>query len=177
MATLKERYVTSIVPELKEKLGIKNSMRVPRLKKVVVNMGLGIAEQDALKTHAQELAQVTGQKPQMTKARKSISNFKLREGVTIGAKVTLRGTRMYDFLDRLIGATLPRIRDFRGLPANAFDGRGNYSLGVKDQTIFPEIDPDHAGETQGMNVTIVTTARTNEEAFELLKLMGMPFAG
>jgi large subunit ribosomal protein L5 len=176
MSTLKERYKTEALPALKEKLGVTNPMQLPKLSKVVVNMGLGIADKDALKAHSGELAQITGQQPVMTRARKSISNFKLREGMTIGAKVTLRGTRMFEFLDRLINAALPRIRDFRGVPAEAFDGKGNYTLGLKDQMIFPEVDPDKVGTAQGMNVTIVTTARNDEEAYELLALLGMPFA-
>ncbi|MBL7076887.1 MAG: 50S ribosomal protein L5 [Kiritimatiellae bacterium] len=176
MSTLKERYKTEARPALKEKLGMSNPMQLPKLSKVVVNMGLGIADKDALKARTGELAQITGQQPVRTRARKSISNFKLREGMTIGAKVTLRGTRMYEFLDRLINAALPRIRDFRGVPADAFDGKGNYSLGLKDQMIFPEVDPDKVNASQGMNVTIVTSARNDKEAYELLALLGMPFA-
>jgi large subunit ribosomal protein L5 len=176
MAKLKERYKTQALPALKEKLGVKNTMQLPKLSKIVINMGLGIADKDALKSHGEELALITGQRPQMTRARKSISNFKLREGMTIGAKVTLRGARMWEFLDRLINAALPRIRDFRGVPTDAFDGRGNYTLGLQDQMIFPEVDPDKVSAAQGMNVTIVTTARSNEEARELLALLGMPFA-
>lgn len=176
MSTLKERYKKEALPALKEKLGVRNPMQLPRLSKVVINMGLGIVDKDALKTHAEELAQITGQRPVMTRARKSISNFKLREGVTIGAKVTLRGVRMYEFLDRLINAALPRIRDFRGVPGEAFDGKGNYTLGLKDQMIFPEVDPDKVSASQGMNVTIVTTAREDKAAYELLALLGMPFA-
>ncbi len=176
MSTLKERYRTEALPALKDKLGVSNPMQLPKLSKVVVNMGLGIVDKDALKAHAGELAQITGQLPVMTRARNSISNFKLREGMTIGAKVTLRGTRMFEFLDRLINAALPRIRDFRGVPAEAFDGKGNYTLGLKDQLIFPEIDPDKVGANQGMNVTIVTSARTDKDAYELLALLGMPFA-
>ena len=176
MSTLKEKYKTEAFPALKEKLGISNPMQLPRLSKVVVNMGLGCADKDALKSHGEALALITGQRPMMTRARKSISNFKLREGMTIGAKVTLRGTRMFEFLDRLINAALPRIRDFRGVSENAFDGKGNYTLGLKDQMIFPEVDPDKIGAAQGMNVTIVTTADNNEAAYELLTLLGMPFA-
>ncbi len=176
MSTLKERYNTEALPALKEKLGMSNPMQLPKLSKVVVNMGLGIVDKDAQKAHAGELAQITGQLPVMTKARNSISNFKLREGMTIGAKVTLRGTRMYEFVDRLINAALPRIRDFRGVPTEAFDGKGNYTLGLKDQTIFPEVNPDKVGSAQGMNVTIVTSARNDKEAYELLALLGMPFA-
>jgi large subunit ribosomal protein L5 len=176
MAGLKEKYGSEVMPRLMEKLGVKNPMRIPRLTKIVVNMGLGVAEKDALKNHTEELALITGQRPMVTKARKSISNFKLRQGMLIGAKVTLRGNRMYEFLDRLVGAALPRIRDFRGLPLNSFDGRGNYSFGVLEQTIFPEIDPDKVTSSQGMDITIVTTARNDGEALELLKLLGMPFA-
>jgi large subunit ribosomal protein L5 len=177
MPTLKEKYRKEVMPKVAETLGIRNPMRLPRLTKVVVNMGMGVAEKDAFKTHAEELSRITGQKPQITRARKSISNFKLRAGMNIGAKVTLRGDRMYEFLDRLINAALPRIRDFRGLPATAFDGRGNYTVGIREQTIFPEIDPNQVSGTQGMDVTIVTTARSDEEARTLLKLLGMPFAG
>jgi large subunit ribosomal protein L5 len=174
---LKEKYTKEVVPKLMKELGITNPMRVPRLVKVVVNMGIGIAEKDAMKIHVEELAKITGQKPVVTKARKSISNFKLREGMSIGAKVTLRGARMYEFMDRLISAALPRIRDFRGLPANSFDGRGNYTMGVKEQTIFPEIDPNNVTAVQGMDITVVTTAEEDREARELLRMLGMPFAG
>jgi large subunit ribosomal protein L5 len=174
--TLKAKYVNDVVPKLKEKLGFTNVMRVPRLKKVVVNMGIGISDKDALKTHVEELTAITGQKPQVTKARKSISNFKIRQGMSIGARVTLRGARMYEFMDRLINAGLPRIRDFRGLAPNSFDGRGNYTMGLKEQTIFPEIDPNSVSAAQGMDITIVTSARTDGEARELLKMLGMPFA-
>lgn len=176
MARLKDRYVKEVQPKLKEQLGIANPMRVPRLVKVVVNMGFGVDDKDAMKVHVDELAAITGQRPMVTKARKSISNFKLREGMTIGAKVTLRGERMYEFLDRLISAALPRIRDFRGLSTTSFDGRGNYSLGIREQTIFPEVDPNKVSGTQGMDVTIVTTARADKEALEMLRLLGMPFA-
>jgi large subunit ribosomal protein L5 len=134
-------------------------------------------DKDAFKVHVEELGQITGQKPVVTKAKKSISNFKLRKGMNIGAKVTLRGARMYEFLDRFMSAALPRIRDFRGLSPHGFDGRGNFTVGIREQTIFPEIDPNHAGAIQGMDITIVTTGRTDQEARELLKLMGMPFAG
>jgi large subunit ribosomal protein L5 len=174
---LKTKYVNEVVPKLAEKLGVQNRLRLPRLVKVVVNMGIGIADKDAFKVHVAELTAITGQKPIITKARKSISNFKLRQGMNIGAKVTLRGNRMYEFLERFISAALPRIRDFRGLSPHAFDGRGNYTIGIREQTIFPEIDPNHAGALQGMDLTIVTTARNDREAHELLKLLGMPFAG
>ena len=176
MSTMKEKYSTEVVPALKEKLALKNPMTVPRVTKVVVNMGAGCVDKDTLKQITDELTTITGQKALVTKARKSISNFKLREGMSIGAKVTLRQTRMYDFLDRLINAALPRIRDFRGVSGTGFDGRGNYTLGLKEQTIFPEIDPNHSGAAQGMNITIVTTAKSDEAARELLSLMGMPFA-
>ena len=152
-------------------------MEVPRLLKVVVNMSVNASvDKDALKAVAEDLAKITGQRPVITKARKSIANFKLREGMPIGAKVTLRGAMMYEFLERLIRATLPRIRDFRGVSRTGFDGRGNYTLGLKEQTLFPEIQPDQVKRIQGMDITIVTTAKTNDEARELLQLLGMPFA-
>ncbi|MBT3194676.1 MAG: 50S ribosomal protein L5 [Verrucomicrobia bacterium] len=176
MSTMKEKYKDEVVPALKEKLSLTNPLTVPRVAKVVVNMGTGAVDKDTLKQLTEELATITGQKAQVTKARKSISNFKLREGMSIGAKVTLRHNRMYDFLDRLINAALPRIRDFRGVSATGFDGQGNYTLGLKEQTIFPEIDPNHTGAVQGMNITIVTTAKSADDARELLTLMGMPFA-
>jgi large subunit ribosomal protein L5 len=177
MATMKERYETEVVPRLQEELGVKGRLRVPRVVKIVVNMGMGVVDKDTLKTHIEEMMQITGQRPVVTRARKSISNFKLREGMSIGAKVTLRGRRMYEFLDRLISAALPRIRDFRGVPVTAFDGHGNFTLGVREQTIFPEIDPNHAGDTQGMDITIVTSGRKDEEGLLLLKMLGMPFGG
>jgi large subunit ribosomal protein L5 len=176
MPTLKEKFKQEVAPQLKTQLGLANAMMVPRVVKVVVNMGMGIADKDKVKSATQDLATITGQQPVVTKARKSISNFKLREGMSIGAKVTLRQDRMYDFLDRLFNAALPRIRDFRGVPKRGFDGRGSYTLGLKEQTIFPEIDPNHSGAVQGMNITIVTTAKTDREARELLALLGMPFA-
>ncbi len=177
MSVLREKYEKEVVPAMMSKLGIKNKMRVPHLIKVVVNMGVGIAEKDAFKLHTEELAKITGQKPQVTRSRKSISNFKLREGMDIGAKVTLRGARMFEFLHRLIHAALPRIRDFRGVSSTAFDGRGSYTMGIKEQTIFPEIDPNNVTAVQGMDITIVTSATSDKEALELLKLLGMPFAG
>ena len=177
MATLKDKYVETVIPQLKEGLGIANVMGIPRLVKVVVNMGMGIADKDALKSHAEELGMITGQRPAMTKAGKSISNFKLREGMIVGARVTMRGKRMYEFVDRLINVALPRIRDFRGLSKDSFDGRGNYSIGLREQTIFPEIDPNNVGSSQGMDIAIVTTATSDEAARELLSLLGMPFAG
>jgi large subunit ribosomal protein L5 len=176
VATLKETYKKDIVPKLKEACGIENTMRVPKLSKVVVNMGFGIADKDALKSNNDNLTLITGQKPIVIKAKKSISNFKLREGMSIGAKVTLRGDRMYEFLDRLINAALPRIRDFRGIPSGSFDSRGNFSLGVKEIEIFPEIDPNGSYTAQGLDITIITTSSEDKEAFELLKLLGMPFS-
>ena len=178
MARLKDKYRTELVPAMREKLGIKNPMLVPRLTKVVVNMGFGIVEKDAQKSLLQDFATITGQQPMLCKARKSISNFKLREGMVIGAKVTLRGDRMYEFVDRLINAALPRIRDFRGVANRGFDGRGNYTLGLKEQTIFPEIAGGSGGSTEkGMDITFVTTARNDKEARELLSQLGLPFAG
>lgn len=176
MARLKDKYQNEVAPALKETFGLGNPHQVPRIEKIVVNMGLGVADKDRLKACNDELTLIAGQRPQVTKARKSISNFKLREGMTVGAKVTLRGTRMYEFMDRLVNAALPRIRDFRGLSATAFDGRGNYTLGIREQTIFPEIDPNNVSITQGMDITIVTSTGNDDKARELLKLMGMPFA-
>lgn len=176
LATLQERYQVEVKPALRETLEIANVHRIPRLTKIVVNMGLGIRDENTRNAHVAELTAITGQKPAMTRARKSISNFKLRSGDTIGARVTLRGRRMYEFLERLIVAALPRIRDFRGVPPTAFDGHGNYTLGIKDQTIFPEIEPDDVGETQGMDVTFVTSTENDNEARALLKSLGMPFA-
>ena len=178
MARLKDKYRKELVPALREKLGLNNPMLVPRLTKVVVNMGFGIVEKDAQKSLLQDFATITGQQPMLCKARKSISNFKLREGMVIGAKVTLRGDRMYEFVDRLINAALPRIRDFRGVANRGFDGRGNYTLGLKEQTIFPEIAGGSGGSTEkGMDITFVTTARNDKEARELLSQLGLPFAG
>ena len=177
MATLKEKYDKEIVAQFCEQMGVKQRLRVPRVTKVVVNMGTGVMDKDEYQAHLEELATITGQRPQIRKARKSISNFKLREGMTIGARVTLRGRRMFEFLDRLINAALPRIRDFRGLSRSAFDGRGNYTMGIREQTIFPEIDPNDVKANQGMNITVVTTGRTDEEARLLLEMLGMPFSG
>lgn len=174
MITIKDKY-KQIVPELQKQLGVTGFMELPRLKKVVVNMGFGIVDKDVAKSRAEALGKVTGQKPIITKARKSISNFKLRQGMTIGAKVTLRSDRMHEFLDRLINAALPRIRDFHGVSPKSFDGRGNYSLGIKEMDIFPEIDPNEMSGVQGMDVTIVTTAGDDDRARELLRLLGMPF--
>ncbi len=178
MPNLKERYRTEVVPQLRERFHYKNVMQVPKITKVVVNVGLGEALQNAkaLENAARDISIITGQKPIITKARKSIATFKLREGNQIGVKVTLRGSRMWDFLDRLCNVALPRQRDFRGVPADAFDGRGNYSLGLREQLIWPEINYDSIDKVRGMEVTVVTTAKTDEEARELLRLLGMPFA-
>ena len=178
MANLKQKYMETAVPALREKFGIKNPMVVPKLEKVVVNMAFGIVDKDTQKSVVDDLMKITGQKPVLCLARKSISNFKLREGMVIGAKVTLRGARMYDFFDRFINSSLPRIRDFRGVSPKGFDGRGNYTMGLKEQSIFPEIDLSrHGAPEQGMDITVVTTAKNNEQARELLALLGMPFMG
>jgi large subunit ribosomal protein L5 len=165
------------MPALTKRFGYKNAMAIPRVSKVTVNIGLGEASQNVklLDTAAQELGQITGQKPVITRAKKSIANFKIRKGMPIGCMATLRGERMYEFLDRLASVVLPRVRDFKGLPPNSFDGRGNYTLGFKDQLVFPEIDYTRVDKIKGMNVTITTTARTDEEGRELLKLLGVPF--
>ena len=176
MAKLKEEYNSRIIGELEQKLGTKNRMLVPRLQKIVLNMGFGIVSKDEQKALVDDLAAITGQKPMLCKAKKSISNFKLREGMVIGAKVTLRGDRMWEFCERLINVALPRIRDFRGIPNRGFDGRGNYTLGLKDHSIFPEI-VEAAGPNSGMDVTFVTTAQDNKAAKEFLVSLGMPFAG
>lgn len=175
---MRERYEAEIVPALKERFAFTSAMQVPRLEKISVNMGLGEAIRDPkiLETAAADLATITGQKAIITKARKSIAGFKLRAGMPIGAKVTLRSARMWEFCDRLLSVALPRIRDFRGLNPNAFDGRGNYTFGVTEQLIFPEVDYDKVQKTLGMDVTFVTTARTNEEGFALLEALGFPFA-
>lgn len=174
---LKERYVKEIVPALKERLGYENVHQVPRLEKVVVNMGVGAAVQDPkqLEASMQDLALITGQKPAVTRAKKSIAGFKVRQGMAIGAKVTLRGDRMWEFVDRLLSTALPRIRDFRGIDSDAFDGRGNYSLGITEQLIFPEIDYDKVDRIRGMDITFVTSANTDEEARALLDELGFPF--
>ena len=181
MATrLHEKYVNEAVPALQQKFGYKNVMEIPKLVKIIINMGLGDCKDNpkALDAAVAELTQIAGQKPQVTKAKKSVANFKVREGQNIGAKVTLRGKRMYDFLDRFINIALPRIRDFRGVPTRGFDGRGNYTVGLKEQTIFPEIDLSrHGAPEQGMDITVVTTATNNQQARELLSLLGMPFMG
>lgn len=179
MATLplKERYKQEISPSLMKKFDYTSPMQVPKIEKVVINMGVGEAVQNAkvLDGAVEDLAQISGQKPVVTRAKKSIAGFKLREGMPIGAKVTLRGERMYDFLDKLINVALPRVRDFRGISPKAFDGRGNYTLGLKEQLVFPEIEYDKVDKVRGMDVVIVTTANTDEEARELLTQMGMPF--
>ncbi len=174
---LQERYQSEILPALAEKLGRTNRMSLPRLEKIVINMGVGSAIQDKkyLEMAVDALAQISGQKPIVTHARKAIAGFRLREGMPIGCKVTLRGARMYEFLDRLISLALPRVRDFRGVSDQAFDGQGNYSLGLSEQLVFPELNPDKFTRVQGMNITIVTTARNDEEARELLRQLGMPF--
>ena len=178
MPRFKDRYRKEIVPALMEDFGYRNVMEVPRLQKIVVNVGLGQALQDvkALDAAARDIATITGQKPIITRAKKSIASFKLREGNPIGVKVTLRGNRMYDFLDRMCNIALPRRRDFRGISPDSFDGRGNYTLGFREQLVWPEVDYDSIDKIRGMEVTIVTTAKTDEEARRLLQLFGMPFA-
>lgn len=178
MSRLRELYKTESLPALVKHFGYKNVMAVPKLVKINVNMGLGEAITNAkvLDTATDELSTITGQRPIVTKARRSIAAFKLRQGMPIGVTVTLRGDRMYEFFDRLVNIALPRVRDFRGVSPKSFDGRGNYTLGLRDQLIFPEIDYSKADKARGMNVTIVTTAKTDDEAYELLKTLGMPFA-
>jgi large subunit ribosomal protein L5 len=178
-ARVKVRYRDELVPRLQRELGLSNPMQVPRLDKIVVNMGIGDALRDSrmLEAAVDDLATITGQKPVVTKARKSIAGFKLREGMAIGAKVTLRGDRMWEFLDRLIATAIPRIRDFRGLNPRAFDGHGNYTLGLTEQLIFPEIDYDKVAKVRGMDITVVTTARNDEEGRALLVALGFPFEG
>ena len=175
---LKTLYKDEIVDAMIKKFGYKNIMEVPKLDKIVVNIGVGEAKENAkvLESAVRDLEIITGQKPIVTKAKKSIANFKIREGMSIGCKVTLRGEKMYDFLDRLVNLALPRVRDFRGVNPNSFDGRGNYSLGIKEQLIFPEIEYDKVDKVRGMDVIFVTTAKTDEEARELLRLFNMPFA-
>ncbi len=179
MLAARERYTQEVLPELKNRLGYANVMELPRIQKIVVGIGLGEAIQNskALDSAERDLVTITGQKPVVTKAKKSIATFKLRAGMPIGLTVTLRGKRMYDFFDRFVGIVLPRIRDFRGVSADAFDGRGNYSLGMKEQIVFPEIDYDKIEKIRGLQVTIVTSAKRDDDARLLLKLMGMPFAG
>jgi large subunit ribosomal protein L5 len=176
-ARLKEKYLKEIFPALQKEFNYKNPMSVPKLEKVVINIGLGEAISNAkcVDFAVRDLADISGQKPVVTKATKSIAQFKLRDGMTIGAMVTLRGDRMYEFLDRFVNLTLPRVRDFRGVSPKSFDGRGNYTVGLKDQLIFPEVDFGKIDRARGMNVSIVTTAKTDEEARALLRLMGMPF--
>ncbi len=176
---LKERYEKEIKLALKEKLNLKNIMEVPKLEKIVINMGIGEATQNikALDAAAADLKTITGQAPVVRRAKKSISSFRLRKGMPIGLSVTLRGDRMYEFLDRLISIVIPRIRDFRGISRKAFDGRGNYTLGLKDQLVFPEIDYNKVDKNRGMNITIVTTAKDDKSAFALLEMFGMPFRG
>ena len=178
MATrIKEKYLAEAVPALQQKFGYKNVMQIPRLEKVIINMGLGDCKDNAkaLESAVAELTQIAGQKPLVTKAKKSVANFKLRQGMNVGAKVTLRGARMEEFMDKLVNIALPRVRDFRGVSAKAFDGRGNYALGIKEQLIFPEIEYDKVEKIRGMEMIFVTSAKTDEEAKELLQLLGMPF--
>ena len=177
-ARLKEMYVNDVAPALMKKFEYKSVMQIPKLEKIVINVGCGeaIANSKVLDAVVSDLKQITGQTPVLCKAKKSVANFKLREGMTIGAKVTLRGERMYEFIDRLFNLALPRVRDFRGINPNSFDGRGNYSMGVKEQLIFPEIDYDKIDKVRGMDICFVTTANTDEEARELLALMGAPFS-
>lgn len=177
MNRMKEMYTKDVAPALMEKFTYKSVMQIPKLDKVVINIGLGEAKDNpkAVDAACGDLAQITGQKPIVTKSKKAIANFKLREGMNNGCKVTLRGERMYDFVDKLFNVALPRVRDFRGINPNGFDGRGNYSLGIKEQLIFPEIDYDKIDKLRGMDITFVTTAKTDEEARELLKLLGAPF--
>jgi large subunit ribosomal protein L5 len=176
-ARLRKKYYEELRPSLMKELGLKNTMAAPKLEKIVINMGVGEATQNAkvLDPAVAELAQITGQKPVVTRAKKSIAAFKVREGMPIGCMVTLRGDRMYEFLDRLLNVALPRVRDFRGVPSRSFDGRGNFTLGLRDQLIFPEIDYSKVDKLKGMNVTIVTSAKNNDQARSLLKAMGMPF--
>jgi len=177
MARLKERYQKDVAPAIAREFGIENSMAIPRLDKIVVNMGMGeaIANAKVLDTAVEELKAIVGQKPVITKAKKSIATFKLRQGMPIGVMVTLRGERMYEFFDRLVSVALPRVRDFRGVSPKAFDGRGNYTIGIREQLIFPEIDFNKVDRQRGMNISIVTTARNDEQARALLKGLGMPF--
>ena len=176
-ARIKEKYLTEAVPALQQKFGYKNVMMIPRLEKIVINMGLGDCKDNAkaLETAVAELTEIAGQKPQVTQAKKSIANFKVREGMNVGAKVTLRGARMEEFMDKLVNIALPRVRDFRGVSTKAFDGRGNYALGIREQLLFPEIEYDKVEKIRGMEMIFVTTAQTDEEAKELLRLLGMPF--
>ncbi len=174
---LKEKYRKEIIPAMRERFGYRNEMQVPRLEKIVVNMGVGEGAHDpkAIDAAMRDLALITGQKPKLCRAKRSVAGFKLRTGMSVGCKVTLRGNRMYEFLDRLITLAIPRVRDFRGLNPNSFDGRGNFTMGLDEQLVFPEIDYDEVERIQGMDITIVTTAETDEEGRELLRLFGMPF--
>ena len=178
MARLRDKYRAEVVPALQQKFGYKNVMEIPKLEKIVLNVGLGDCKDNAkaLELAVSELVTISGQKPLVTKAKKSVANFKLRAGMNVGAKVTLRGDRMYEFADKLVSIVLPRVRDFRGVSTKAFDGRGNYALGVREQLIFPEIDYDKVEKIRGLEMIFVTSAKTDEEAQELLQLMGMPFA-
>ena len=178
MERLQEKYKNEVVKAMTEKFGYKNIMQLPKLEKVIINMGVGESVQNpkALDAAVADLTLISGQKPLLTRAKKSLAAWKLRQGMPIGCKVTLRGNRMYQFLDKFMNVALPRVRDFRGVSKNAFDGRGNYAVGLKEQLIFPEIDYDKIDKIRGMNIVIVTTAKTDEEARELLKLLGMPFA-
>ena len=177
MDRLQEKYNKKVVPALTEKFGYKNIMELPKISKIIINMGVGeaVGNPKALDSAVSDLTIIAGQKPILTKAKKSLAAWKLRQGMPIGAKVTLRGVRMYQFLDKFMNVALPRVRDFRGISANSFDGRGNYAIGLKEQLIFPEIEYDKIDKLRGMNIVVVTTAKTDEEAKELLKLMGMPF--
>ena len=177
MSRLRDFYNTEIIPEMTKKFSYTNKLAVPKIEKIIINMGVGEAKENAkvLDGAVKDMATISGQKPLVTKAKKSVANFKLREGMNIGCKVTLRGDRMYEFADRLINIALPRVRDFRGVKANSFDGRGNYTMGIKEQLIFPEIEYDKVDKVRGMDVIFVTTAHTDEEARELLRLFGMPF--
>ena len=177
MSRMQDKYVKEVAPAIMTKFGYKSTMQIPKIDKIVINIGMGDAKDNSkvIDAACNDLALITGQKPVVTKARKSVANFKLREGMNIGCKVTLRADKMYEFLDRLFNVALPRVRDFRGISANSFDGRGNYALGIKEQLIFPEIDYDKIDQIRGMDVIIVTTANTDEEARELLDLMGAPF--
>ncbi|RBP44891.1 50S ribosomal protein L5 [Garciella nitratireducens] len=178
MPRIKEKYNNEVAPALMEKFNYKSIMEIPKLEKVVINMGIGEAKDNpkALEAAIEDLTMITGQKPVVTRAKKSISNFKIREGMAIGAKVTLRGNKMYEFIDKLFNVALPRVRDFRGVSTKSFDGRGNYSLGIKEQLIFPEIEYDKIDKVRGMDIIFVTTAKNDEESRELLRLLGMPFS-
>ncbi len=178
MTRLKDKYINEVAPAIQTKFKFKSPMQIPKLEKVVVNMGVGDVKENpkAMDAATGDLAAITGQKPVVTKAKKSVAAFKVREGMNIGCKVTLRGNRMYEFVDKLFNVALPRVRDFRGVSNNSFDGRGNYSLGVREQLMFPEIEYDKVDKVRGMDITFVTTAKNDEEAKELLKLLGMPFS-